>query len=465
MHVHHARVRPVWANMRRPTLPIFESGGNKSLEVDSVTPRIRILFTIVFLALASLAAMASGRTMSGAKGESYRYYNRSFFYRLVINLNGTDLPSFDCHVERTTGAEMDSIGDGTWKPLKYCMTVDGAQRVRVKTRSRLVLRDPWDGRLEPDPTATCDCSGTLEPGTLMLGYGPEDPTVPWPRVRFDVPGWVVWPDTCSLCEPLDPPWIIDVNDTCSLVINHPSSRRTIWVRSLVMPDSIPVLPGMSMRLGSDGLLDPPGKVLVVPSDDVVGEPGFPAESFFDVWNLSPEPATLELFAEDSDGWGAIPSVPTVTIPPGGFQVVSVMAVVPPLPGLFENMITLQATDVTDPGEAQWGASFVNVDTTATAIGNSPAAGLWLGECRPNPFNPVTEIPFEIGFSARVRLDVYDASGRHVTNLIDGVVDPGPHSITWNGRDGGGAPVASGVYFSRLEVTGYGSAVRKMVLLK
>jgi flagellar hook assembly protein FlgD len=49
-------------------------------------------------------------------------------------------------------------------------------------------------------------------------------------------------------------------------------------------------------------------------------------------------------------------------------------------------------------------------------------------------------------------------------LVDGVKERGSHEATWDGRDGAGSSVSSGVYFYRL-TAGKFSESRKMVLLK
>jgi len=69
---------------------------------------------------------------------------------------------------------------------------------------------------------------------------------------------------------------------------------------------------------------------------------------------------------------------------------------------------------------------------------------------PNPFNPQTTISFELSQSSHVRLSIYDLLGRQVAVLFDGYRHAGPGSVTWNGQDGGGAAVSSGVYIARLE---------------
>jgi hypothetical protein len=85
--------------------------------------------------------------------------------------------------------------------------------------------------------------------------------------------------------------------------------------------------------------------------------------------------------------------------------------------------------------------------------------------RPNPFRPNTTIAFDLPEAAVVNLRVYDASGRVVRTLLDGVLkEAGQHAELWDGRDGFGSRAASGVYFYRVEI---GSEVftRRMVLLK
>ncbi len=83
---------------------------------------------------------------------------------------------------------------------------------------------------------------------------------------------------------------------------------------------------------------------------------------------------------------------------------------------------------------------------------------------PNPFNPTTTIVFNLPRSARVSLEVYDLLGRRVTTLITGLLFSGRHTVTWNGLDAHGEPVASGMYCYRLQA-GEQVAVRKMLLLR
>jgi hypothetical protein len=83
---------------------------------------------------------------------------------------------------------------------------------------------------------------------------------------------------------------------------------------------------------------------------------------------------------------------------------------------------------------------------------------------PNPFNPSTTIRFEIPQAGTVQLAVYDLNGRLVSTLVNGALAAGSHQVTWNGRDGSGIGVASGVYIYRLQTMGKVQN-RKLTLLR
>ena len=88
---------------------------------------------------------------------------------------------------------------------------------------------------------------------------------------------------------------------------------------------------------------------------------------------------------------------------------------------------------------------------------------------PNPFNPETWIPYRLAKDAFVTLTIYDPSGRVVRTLdvghrIAAVYESQAKAIYWDGKNGLGEPVASGVYFYTLMAGDY-SATRKMLILK
>ncbi|MGD8396122.1 MAG: phospholipase D-like domain-containing protein [Candidatus Eiseniibacteriota bacterium] len=84
---------------------------------------------------------------------------------------------------------------------------------------------------------------------------------------------------------------------------------------------------------------------------------------------------------------------------------------------------------------------------------------------PNPFNPYTAITFELERAAATpRIRIIDATGRQVRELTPGPLGAGRHAIAWDGTDASGHPLASGVYFYRLEAHGE-AATSRMVLTR
>ena len=81
-------------------------------------------------------------------------------------------------------------------------------------------------------------------------------------------------------------------------------------------------------------------------------------------------------------------------------------------------------------------------------GIPPAPAGRLYPAAPNPFNPQTALRFELVRDGAIELDVYDVSGRLVRTLFHGQLPAGMHSEIWDGRDGSGRPLASGVYLVR-----------------
>jgi hypothetical protein len=103
---------------------------------------------------------------------------------------------------------------------------------------------------------------------------------------------------------------------------------------------------------------------------------------------------------------------------------------------------------------------VHVESEASVV----PARLALAQNRPNPFNPMTVVPFALPAAGRVELLVYDVSGRLVRRLIEGTLPAGFHDVQWDGRDDRGVGVASGISVYSLRAGGE-FLTRKMVLLR
>ena len=88
---------------------------------------------------------------------------------------------------------------------------------------------------------------------------------------------------------------------------------------------------------------------------------------------------------------------------------------------------------------------------------------------PNPFNPETWIPYRLAVPAEVTLTIYDMNGGTVRRLElghqpAGIYQSRNRALYWDGRNGRGESVASGLYFYTLR-TGEFTATRKMLIRK
>jgi M6 family metalloprotease-like protein len=106
---------------------------------------------------------------------------------------------------------------------------------------------------------------------------------------------------------------------------------------------------------------------------------------------------------------------------------------------------------------------VNLSATSEEVAKPMITGL--GGAYPNPFNPSTAIRYSVAKDAKIRLCVYDLRGQRTATLLDAHQTRGTHSLVWNGTDNGGARIASGVYFLRMEADGSPVGVKKLLLLK
>jgi hypothetical protein len=99
---------------------------------------------------------------------------------------------------------------------------------------------------------------------------------------------------------------------------------------------------------------------------------------------------------------------------------------------------------------------VTMQETATGVGLTA----W-----PSPFTGSVSVSFELPRPSRVRVTVHDAAGRSLRALADGDRSVGRHFATWDGADASGRPVASGVYFVRMESNGGATETRRIVRLR
>ena len=103
-------------------------------------------------------------------------------------------------------------------------------------------------------------------------------------------------------------------------------------------------------------------------------------------------------------------------------------------------------------------------TGVKVVSNEVPRSYTLEQNYPNPFNPTTTINFAVPKTGMVNVSVYNDIGQLVKVLTNDNYVPGTYQLTWNGMNGSGNLVASGVYFYRLTTKDYVNTM-KMVYLK
>jgi hypothetical protein len=112
----------------------------------------------------------------------------------------------------------------------------------------------------------------------------------------------------------------------------------------------------------------------------------------------------------------------------------------------------------------WGLNFTLVRYVTPVEDVLPVMATRLRPNVPNPFNPRTEISFDLARPGQTRLAIFDVRGMLVRQLVDEDLPAGPHTVMWDGLDRAGLSVASGTYFYRLE-SGPEIQARKMLLAR
>ncbi len=106
-----------------------------------------------------------------------------------------------------------------------------------------------------------------------------------------------------------------------------------------------------------------------------------------------------------------------------------------------------------------------IDISLSLVESTPVArGSILRQNRPNPFNPVTELGFQLPTAGSVRLEVLDVTGRLVRTLVNGPMTEGAHTAMWDGTNETGESVASGIYLYHLKGNEW-NETKRMVLIR
>jgi hypothetical protein len=133
---------------------------------------------------------------------------------------------------------------------------------------------------------------------------------------------------------------------------------------------------------------------------------------------------------------------------------------------------------------QVGGETVELTLTANLFGGEPVSGAdcilvldglwWRIESGEGlafaPGNLITAqasdvtIEFYVATDSHVALEIFDVQGRNLATLVDGVMEAGTHSVTWNVRTASGVKAPAGVYFARVR-NAQGFDTRKIVVVR
>ena len=83
---------------------------------------------------------------------------------------------------------------------------------------------------------------------------------------------------------------------------------------------------------------------------------------------------------------------------------------------------------------------------------------------PNPFNPETQVRFQLPEASHVTVRIFNTLGQEIRTLTNKQYEAGSHSVRWDSKDNQGNAVSSGIYLYKVQA-GTFTQVKKMTLLK
>jgi dienelactone hydrolase len=110
-----------------------------------------------------------------------------------------------------------------------------------------------------------------------------------------------------------------------------------------------------------------------------------------------------------------------------------------------------------------GTGFAYVQDGLAAAPRVRPGAAYVLEASPSPFRSAAVLHARVSTAGPVRLDVFDARGRHVRTLAERFLPAGRYSYRWDGRDGAGREAPSGVYTARLSGAS-GTGIARLVLI-
>jgi subtilisin family serine protease len=171
------------------------------------------------------------------------------------------------------------------------------------------------------------------------------------------------------------------------------------------------------------------------------------------------PLPLHMGASCQSTWLSVSLQNTTVLPNDSTSVLLDFDITGLSSGLHYDVVTFASDDPASPHVLNVSLAIGDVtDVDGPPVVASALAGV------PNPFNPRTELRFELAAAGQVSLVVMDLRGRRVRTLVDGVLEAGARTVSWNGLADDGRTLSGGVYLARL-VTSSGDEITKLTLLR
>ncbi len=111
--------------------------------------------------------------------------------------------------------------------------------------------------------------------------------------------------------------------------------------------------------------------------------------------------------------------------------------------------------------SQWGPAIDGASLVLTSLGVPVSSPLSLSPVSPDPTQGRARIAFSLANAGHARLALYDVQGRERARVLDGTLGAGPHAVSFDAAEWGGAP---GLYLAVLE-TGGQRLVRRFTVLR
>ena len=144
----------------------------------------------------------------------------------------------------------------------------------------------------------------------------------------------------------------------------------------------------------------------------------------------------------------------VAIPPGANAALTCGVVIPPAaPDSTTETLRVTAISTNGAGVSAFGDLVVGALASATdapAVASPVPATAGLAITGSNPFRSRSAVSLALTHEQSARLQIYDVAGRLVRTLHDATLEAGVHRIEWDGTNGEGRAVPSGIYFLKAD---------------